>query len=445
MGKKYSIYNTLLRLSGERGLLYNAMSDKYVVLRANAYDLIATQTVEFLSFHHTGLFSQLEKADAVVDEEVDEVQRLRDLIRQVDEDDTAFHLHVNPTVDCNFRCWYCYENHVIGSRMSRQTAGSVCRLIDNILATHPNLRYFDLSFFGGEPLMYFPVVARPLMEHLTAVCRDRHVEAVFHFTTNGFLLTKEMVGCFSDKNVSFQITLDGCREQHDKVRFMRDGRGSFDTIVRNVRLLVMQSHHVTVRINYTWQILDGLQDIAREFSGLDAGARPFLHVDFQRVWQDVGTAPDERGVEEKVYSLIGSFRQKGIDAYCQRGANRVRNSCYGDKRGYALVNYDGNVFGCTARDFTESNRMGWLSADGELHYEQDAKEKRMAAKFSKPVCHTCRIAPLCGGGCSQKAMECASENLCLYHYTEKDKDNQVLERFDYLYPLREGRQCVTPS
>ena len=49
---------------------------------------------------------------------------------------------------------------------------------------------------------------------------------------------------------SIQITMDGMKETHDKLKPYMDGRGSFDVILNNVKLL---EHHdvqeLTLRIN----------------------------------------------------------------------------------------------------------------------------------------------------------------------------------------------------
>ncbi len=439
---RYSIYNTVLRVNPVYGLLYNALSDQYIVLRNEPFEALQTMDADTLQSSSPSLYQQLLDAKAIVADDTDEVEEVRALIRSVDEDDTCFHLHVNPTVDCNFRCWYCYENHVRGSRMTEDTRLAVERLISNIVAEHPQLQVFDLSFFGGEPLMYFSPVVRPLMDYLETVCRERKIEPAFHFTTNGYLLSDAMVRYFEGKNVTFQITLDGYRDHHDQTRFPASGGGSFDRIVSHIKTLARHRHLVVLRINYTSAILEGIGNILGEFEDLEQEARALVRVDFQRVWQDDGKSADENGVEEQVYALIREFRRSGFDASSARTVDRVRCSCYGDKRNYVLVNYDGNVFCCTARDFTDVNRAGRLTDDGRLHFEHDEKERRMKAKFSRPVCFHCRIAPICGGGCTQKAVEMPDDGRCLYGYSDATIDDKVLERFDYRYAVQ--NLCAIP-
>lgn len=105
MNKKYSRYNTLLKVNDRFGLFYNAMSDRFIVLKMPAYEALQRNDVADLERSVPMLYGQLVEAGGIVDADVDEVQLVRDMIHRIDDDGTVFHLHVNPTVDCNFRCW----------------------------------------------------------------------------------------------------------------------------------------------------------------------------------------------------------------------------------------------------------------------------------------------------------------------------------------------------
>lgn len=438
MNKKYSRYNTLLRVNDRFGLFYNAMSDKFIVLKALAYDALRQDGVEELEHNAPTLYGQLTEVGGIVDADVDEVQKVRDLIHSVDEDDTVFHLHVNPTVDCNFRCWYCYEDHVKGSKMSEETREAVKKLIDDIISHNKSLKEFHLSFFGGEPLMYFNFVARHIIEYFYLKCSEAAISPFLHFTTNGYLLTDSMLDFFKGKNVSFQITLDGNRESHDKTRFMKNGNGSFDRIVKNIKSLVHDGHYVVVRINYTEENIGSVRAVVQHFQDVEKDSRRYISFDFQRVWQDMGKATDEDEIEENVLGIVEDAGYDGFGATYAKNSDRVRHSCYGDKKNYVLVNYDGNTFQCTARDFTDDNRSGKLLSDGRIMYDRLQPSHIRAYKFSKAVCHDCRIAPICGGGCAQKAFEYKDEERCIYGYGEKDIDDVVLKRFDYMYSIKHG-------
>lgn len=65
-------------------------------------------------------------------------------------------------------------------------------------------------------------------------------------------------------------------------------------------------------------------------------------------------------------------------------------------------------------------------------WEDDSLERRMNAKFKNKPCLTCKIMPLCNGGCSQHAIEHfeAKEEYCVYHGDENEKMNIVKSKID---------------
>lgn len=93
-----------------------------------------------------------------------------------------------------------------------------------------------------------------------------------------------------------------------------------------------------------------------------------------------------------------------------------------------VVNYNGDVYKCTARPFTHTSRVGFLSRNGEIVIENKSYNE-VGYKF-KPVCKKCRILPICRI-CSQAHIE---SDGCPRHVTEDEKDRQILNRLEELYP-----------
>lgn len=65
--------------------------------------------------------------------------------------------------------------------------------------------------------------------------------------------------------------------------------------------------------------------------------------------------------------------------------------------------------------------------NGTIAYKDEIINKRRNSKFSKEICHKCRIAPLCAGGCCQRALESGDDDICVYGYSEKNKDDIVMD------------------
>lgn len=110
---KYSQYNSLIPISEENTILYNATSDKFMILTHTALQEY-NKGANHVADNNPSLFAQLKEVHAIVDDHLYEVKEIRQIVRNAIEDESTFELHVNPTLDCNFNCWYCYENHVKG-------------------------------------------------------------------------------------------------------------------------------------------------------------------------------------------------------------------------------------------------------------------------------------------------------------------------------------------
>ncbi|MDE5551590.1 MAG: radical SAM protein [Muribaculaceae bacterium] len=422
---KVSKYTSIVNLEDKHTLIYGAVSGKFFVIKNKV--VRDFQGILNLVDTDTSLYDRLSKAQVLIDENENETEQLKIKIDNAVNDDSIYRLHINPTLDCNFKCWYCYENHHCGTLMSEQTIEQVISYIGKTLERIPKLKEFHIGFFGGEPLLGFDEVVKLLIERAQQLCEVRDVVLSLQFTSNGYLLNDEIISFLAKYPVSFQITLDGDKEQHDKTRFSKGGIGSFDKIIENILSLVRNKIYVIIRINYTTQNAEHLNNILQYFEDCPLEERNLFVFDFHRVWQQKERKDDR--TDELVGDIKHLFKDKGFNVSAFNHSDAA-HACYADKTNYVLINYNGEAFGCTARDFVSENRIGMLQPDGTILYDEPVYSERAKAKFKNSVCHECRIAPICGGGCRQRAYESlGAGNRCVYNYDEEDKDAKILDIF----------------
>lgn len=263
------------------------------------------------------------------------------------------------------------------------------------------------------------------------MCKELNKSLHIHFTSNGALLNEDIIKFLSKFSCGFQITLDGGKDSHDKTRFNKNNTGSFDTIIQNILRLVQSGIEVIVRVNYTSDNVDSIYSVYESFKTINETYKKFIKFDFQRVWQDRIDRFDE--TENKVKVIRQNFITANFIVLTNYIPHDVRNSCYGDKHNHVLINYNGDIFGCTARDFTPENRIGFIDNFGVIHYDSAIIYKRNNSKLSKPICNKCRIAPICGGGCKQRAFESLNSEECTFNYSEEEIDNMIMEIFEYSF------------
>lgn len=398
---KKSIYNTVVILSSKTQLIFNAMANKFVVVK-NMPDFKEINNLEAID---PKVYNDMVDAGVIIDEGVNEIEELKNLIRTIDNNEKIFHLHINPTMDCNFRCWYCYENHIEGSRLGEDVIERIIKFVKKKLNTSPELESFYLAFFGGEPLLYFSDNVMPIIIKIQEECRKHNVNLSVQFTSNGYLLDENIINDLKSVSCSFQITLDGGKSMHDKTRFSKGGTGSYDRILENIKMCSFNGIHVTLRINYTSKNIDSVSSIIEDLKTFPDICKRNVTIDFQRVWQDRKQAGEEDSTEKTAKEYIINLRRQGwlVSSYTVKDS--VRNSCYGDKKNYILVNYNGDLFKCTAREFKRSNKIGEIDENGNLNFIDTKMKIWENYKFSSKVCQNCSIAPICGGGCRQKGFD----------------------------------------
>ncbi len=431
---KQSCYN--IKFEESNGvILYNIATDGILQLAPQTAELLDSYAdkVDDLCLIYPDLFNALKCHGFIVDDNVDETRALIDKWSKQFAATDTFRLTVNPTLNCNLCCWYCYESHSSNMVMSDDILERTKLLIRNKVGDK-DLKMFNLDFFGGEPLLQFDRIVMPLISVAVEVCNQNGKQLHLSFTTNGVLLTPEHIAiierqlkCVNGYKVvpSFQITLDGNRYFHDKVRKTPVGKGSYDAIMANIKVALSHGFDIFVRFNTTNENIDSYLDVIDDFADIPKEHTVHLQFDLQSVWQD-NTSPQTR---EKLSRLSEELTAEGYRVQIHKLCNR--KFCYADKENTAVVNYDGNVYKCTAREFHPELAEGSLSTDGRIIYNS-RYVRRLALRFGNSVCRKCDIYPICHGGCTQDKIENEGLDICLRHYTNEERMKIVRERLRYL-------------
>lgn len=143
------------------------------------------------------------------------------------------------TQNCNFRCTYCIYNGPSHSRqrtrsnkrMSWKTAKDAVDFLWNHSVDSPQV---DIGFYGGEPLLEFSLIKK-VVDYSERRLLGKKL--TFSMTTNGSLLTTEVIHFLQDHNFGLLISLDGSKEINDKNRVFADGRGTFDSVMKQIELI----------------------------------------------------------------------------------------------------------------------------------------------------------------------------------------------------------------
>jgi uncharacterized protein len=307
---------------------------------------------------------------------------------------------IMPTLNCNFKCWYCYESH-FESKMDADTLEAAILFIKNIVRKN-RLQSLHLDWFGGEPLLYFEEIMYPIAKELLLFCEEENVQFIHGITTNGYLINADVIQKMKEiKLATFQITLDGSAHFHNKTRFSKTDRQTYNTIVSNIENLCKEIENIfmTLRINYTPQNISTIDEIADSFS---INVRKKIKIMPQIVWQ---YKKDINSVTDNISQKLIVFSDKGYNINNASLPTASSASCYVESMFQFVINYNGDLYKCTARDFNEKNKVGQISSEGLMAPTANYYKYFTCSYFENPECLACKLLPSCFGMCLQKKVE----------------------------------------
>jgi len=138
------------------------------------------------------------------------------------------------THQCNLGCRYCYAG---SSRKQDMTLDMAKHGIDTALTWLPAESQLDLGLFGGEPLLRFDLI-KEIVSYTRQQADKTSTPVQIFITTNGTLISPEILDYFSDQSIRLCFSLDGRQETHDRNRCYKNGRGSFTEVVRHLKMAI---------------------------------------------------------------------------------------------------------------------------------------------------------------------------------------------------------------
>lgn len=432
---KISDYNYFVE-NDNRTIYFNSISGQIFSVSPNEHSFLQKQLLDLISFeiNFNSIFKKFIEWEFIIDDSRDQIDAIRLLNHQKVFLDKTYRLVINPTLECNFRCWYCYENHTAG-HMSEQTINKIKNHV-KVMIEEERISCLFLDWFGGEPFLYFDEIVAPLSQQLQNIMKEHGLPFYTQATTNGSLITEEMAKKLNEIGMKhFQITLDGDENKHNKIR-NTNGMPSYKTILQGIILLCqyIPDVKITLRINYDAQTLEQ-SNIKKVFLDIPLEYRKKITPNFQRVWQ-VKSKRDEKGNNPKRLSLLKYCQELGFDT--QNPTNHLAllkgHTCYVDRYYHTEINYDGKIYKCTARDYTDEYVLGELKEDGHIHWNHNRIQKMYGkATFENEMCLSCKHMPLCTGPCSQKLLETPKEllsSICPLNTAEVSVETFIIDLYN---------------
>ena len=239
------------------------------------------------------------------------------------------------TEDCNFRCAYCLQGRGTG-RLGEAEAALAVRFFLPFLA-----REAVVSFYGGEPLLAFPVL-RDIVERLEEGRPSGQGHFRYSVTTNGSLLTPEIIRFLEVRRFTLILSFDGLAQ--DVLR----RPGSYAPTVALIREILVRSRlRFEVNSVFTARTVGLLRSSVEDMISLGLGT---IHLAFSTkpAWDGLSLAALKSELAALRPAMLSFFRTHGdIPVSELRGRETTRGlfTCFAGRDRLAVAP-DGTVWGC---------------------------------------------------------------------------------------------------
>lgn len=316
---------------------------------------------------------------------------------QLKKEQNSLHLILLPAgCACNFNCVYCYENHNDKTRFSSLHSDQIYM----VLQENKN-KQIHIEYFGGEPLLNYNWIIN-FQEKI------QNIKHSASMTTNGYLLTEDKFKNLIDKNIkTFQITIDGTKETHDKLRPLTNKQGTYETILNNLKEIskLQDNFNIILRCNFN-KSNSGNEPREQFFKNIS-----FLKNDFRfsLIFRAIGlySSVNNRVTKEnlaayyddkenikhtwEMQALESGFLLGDISLYTQIGGM----ICYASKASNYTINPDMKILKCTIALEQDYNYFGNLNNGLRLNKEK-IKNWKENIEFSE-TCEKCFFFFQCMG------------------------------------------------
>ena len=398
---KFSRYNHFLSFDGNI-YLYNILTTSIAQLDKQTANLMAVEDIDALSEE---VLDGLIAEGFIVDDGMDETLQYQYFCNSIKYGLSARSLTVTliPTYNCNLACPYCIQGSAKkGKKMTCWEVDACLNFIKNKINESKSLipiKKLFISLFGGEPMMckseliYF-------CEKTSELASVEGLEIGYDMTSNMTLLDESMLEMIEKYQISVQVSIDGTREEHDRRRIKRDGKGTYDIILANLAAMCERGlkHLITIRLNVD---NENVEDAEKIFDSVKKYSDD-IYFGFLTSLKGVNDSYTEKCVEPKCFSDIVSEKLNNViekNGYVVPQSFGKKAPCAMTCQNKFFIDCNLNVYKCELLINRPECRVGYIDLDGNFTPTGGFFNQMSFSPFDYDECRECKFLPLCGGGC----------------------------------------------
>lgn len=431
---KTSKYNIFLEdIVNKDGVLsYNSRTGAMAIIENEKFNLLKEFELRGKDIPDKKFINELFEGGFIINDDIDELKLLKLNLLQSRYRNGNLGLTIATTLNCNFRCVYCYEKNVTQKgEMSREIQKLI---IDFVKSKIRSLSSLSITWYGGEPLCAWGVI-ETLSKEFISLCEENNVVYDANIITNGYLLTEEVARKLVELKVNnIQITIDGPKEIHDNRRFLADGSGTYEQILTNLKACADILEMIGIRINIDIENIDRVTEIIETLNKL--GLQNKVHITLGFVESINNSYKKEKCFEYNIF-------QKAQVKLARAGVLKAEsfypqprfNYCGADSGAALVIDPEGKLYKCWC-DIGMNEKI-----IGDIHDLEKISNMEVFTSYmlydptEDEECRKCICLPFCKGGCPHKRIagqercDMSKENLksfleiCAYEILSREENN----------------------
>jgi uncharacterized protein len=402
---KPSRYNYFVQYA-DQFLLFNTHTDALALVDSDmkgVFDHFDESVAPSLSEEELAI---MKSKGFLIDEKVNEIDQVQFRYNNfiINNYNSLVELTLIMTYACNLGCTYCYEKDLqVARSMDSSVIQKVKTYIEKQAIGEAFKKKINLVFYGGEPLLNWKG-CQSFLTFLDECHQQSGNDYETRLVTNGTLLTDEVLHEFLNHNcVVLQLTLDGCKEDHNQRRKTRKGEGTYDTILKWIsRVYDIRKEIVHIRVNVdntNYRNLPLLFDDLAERGLTDVSLYFGIIHEFTRSCKTGDTGYfDLKNMQVTLPDLWYLAFSRGLSVKSRPTTTPVY--CMFDLHHAFVIDPYADFYNCWNTVGIKDFSIGTLDEKGDFTPNSNYFEYMSRDPTHFEECRNCSMLPVCMGGCA---------------------------------------------
>lgn len=297
------------------------------------------------------------------------------------------------TRDCNLRCDYCYLEKNKEYMSSDIAVKAVDFAVKKLKEECSLNEMHNIILHGGEPTLNFNIIKEIVNKFKEN--KDIYSNLKFNMTTNGTIVTDEMITFIKENKISLSVSIDGQKSEHDRHRKFKNGDGSYSIIMNNLLKYRKEGIQIRIRMTITPETINNLYENFKFFYESGFKSIPYILDMYNNNW----TKSDMKAYFENSEHILEFLKNRDVNSYISHLVNlrnsihRLKGVCSGGINEFN-INCNGDIYPCSFAIGDEDYKIGNILIGTDMNR---IERLHNINKVTNKCCEGCGFSLICDG------------------------------------------------